>query len=261
MSTQQVSIKHSRISVHVDKVVRTKGGGRKVTKVRNIVDNPYHFLLEPLKAGKSKLMKYYVKCDFTDCYYAATFADPTTKLNLFEQCWSKDNDYLKLAKDTCKATFNHYYMQPPETEATGEKKNRASVFFKGSKQDEPNTNTTKSRTEYEEYLAAPREECLTALEYWRRYEHLYPTVAAIAKDYLAISCSSVFLERQFKHGPDMVTANRNRLKPKTIGKSFVTRKLQAFLTNNNQSINQVSSILELELECDSRFKSSSRMIT
>lgn len=45
---------------------------------------------------------------------------------------------------------------------------------------------------------------------------MYPIVAQIARDYLAIPATSAASERVFSNGSDIITKKRNRLSPSTV---------------------------------------------
>lgn len=94
-----------------------------------------------------------------------------------------------------------------------------------SSSDEENTIATKiykkrhldHGTELQLYLSLPilgRE--IKPLKWWKMNESQYPTLARMARDYLAIPATSVPSEQCFSASKNLVTINRNRLKGKTI---------------------------------------------
>ncbi|RUO95668.1 ribonuclease H-like domain-containing protein, partial [Jimgerdemannia flammicorona] len=53
------------------------------------------------------------------------------------------------------------------------------------------------------------------LDWWKSHEKEFPTLAAMARDWLAITASSVPCESLFSIAGNTITANRNRLHPET----------------------------------------------
>lgn len=56
------------------------------------------------------------------------------------------------------------------------------------------------------------------LEWWKKREMLYPTLAKLARKYLSIVATSVPSERVFSKAGQVITERRNRLKPKYVNK-------------------------------------------
>ncbi|KIK43880.1 hypothetical protein CY34DRAFT_803305 [Suillus luteus UH-Slu-Lm8-n1] len=69
------------------------------------------------------------------------------------------------------------------------------------------------RRELEDYLAAPLEDVENVVAWWGHHSIQYPTIARIAKDYLAIQGSAVASERAFSSGGITGTTRRNCLLP------------------------------------------------
>ena len=57
------------------------------------------------------------------------------------------------------------------------------------------------------------------LAFWKANQFNYPTLAAMAKDYLTVQASSVPSERAFSTGVDLVTPDRCSLTGETIEKA------------------------------------------
>lgn len=55
------------------------------------------------------------------------------------------------------------------------------------------------------------------LEYWKRAERIWPTLAKLARNYLAIPAAGVGVERLFNSARDICTYRRHLLKPETVG--------------------------------------------
>jgi hypothetical protein len=54
------------------------------------------------------------------------------------------------------------------------------------------------------------------LGFWRDHQHMYPILAMIARDFLAIAASGVGVERLFNSSRDICHYRRSRLAPDTI---------------------------------------------
>ena len=61
------------------------------------------------------------------------------------------------------------------------------------------------------------------LAFWKANQLNYPTLAAMAKDYLTVQASSVPSERAFSTGVDLVTPDRCSLTGETIEKAQILK--------------------------------------
>lgn len=73
------------------------------------------------------------------------------------------------------------------------------------------------RKEIDFYLSHP---CADAdedvLDWWKKNENLYPTLALMARDFLSIQATSVAAERLFSRGSLTIRKHRNRLNNDSI---------------------------------------------
>ncbi|GBB83186.1 hypothetical protein RclHR1_00010068 [Rhizophagus clarus] len=53
------------------------------------------------------------------------------------------------------------------------------------------------------------------LLWWKAYEHKFPTLAKILRDYLSIQATSMACEQAFSVAGNTITKTRNRLNPET----------------------------------------------
>ena len=66
------------------------------------------------------------------------------------------------------------------------------------------------------YCAAPvADRRVKSLDWWKSHDKEFPTLAAMARDWLAIPASSVPCESLFSVAGNTITSNRNRLNPET----------------------------------------------
>lgn len=71
--------------------------------------------------------------------------------------------------------------------------------------------------ELDRYISEkPANRDMDVLSWWNAHQTQFPRLACMARDYLAISATSVPSERLFSAGGNMVQDNRSRLVPKTI---------------------------------------------
>ncbi|OWA53814.1 putative AC transposase [Hypsibius exemplaris] len=75
-------------------------------------------------------------------------------------------------------------------------------------------------TEVEQYLGTTPDPKCDILEYWKRQEGNYRVLAKIARDYLAVTASSVDSEREFSVSGNVVTGPRNRISPEALRKTM-----------------------------------------
>ena len=82
----------------------------------------------------------------------------------------------------------------------------------------PATKTLQEQIEDEvnRYISQPVDRKVKPLEWWKSHEVLYPRVARLAKEILAIPASSVPSERIFSLGTNLVTKHRNHLASENV---------------------------------------------
>jgi hAT family C-terminal dimerisation region len=72
-------------------------------------------------------------------------------------------------------------------------------------------------SELNRYLEAPAVDAHTdILEWWKQHAHVYPGLARIARDYLAIPATSAPAERVFSRAADLISDKRGSLNEDTI---------------------------------------------
>ena len=84
------------------------------------------------------------------------------------------------------------------------------------------------------------------MEYWKRAEKKWPTLAAIARDYLAIPTASVGVERLFNMARDICSYRRHNLKPDTIRALVISMCTDHYLLCENLQIIKASNDAEEE---------------
>jgi hypothetical protein len=161
-----------------------------------------------LEAGLEKLYKYYDK----QCVVASLscILDPTKNLRFlktvkWEEKWIND------AKFQLRQAYDSYKGQP-----TGEgPKTLTADLYPGLSEI---MIAADDEHEIDRYFAYPLlPQGTDILGWWKCTGKMtFPTLAKVAKDYLAIPASSVASERVFSQAADICTSDRNRLDPDTV---------------------------------------------
>jgi hAT family C-terminal dimerisation region len=177
-------------------------------------------------AAIDKLKKFYLQTD-AEVYAVATILDPHFKLD-----YHHDNDWeqewIELARRTFRNAYARYRAPPaPDAREKAPSSWRYSVGNNGHVHHyDKDTVSVKcaykrrrvtERDEFKEYLnAPPAAEDVDTLEWWKMNAGIYPCLAAMARDYLAIPATSVPVECVFSGGTDLVQSKRGALSEDTI---------------------------------------------
>ncbi|KAF7364524.1 HAT family dimerization domain-containing protein [Mycena venus] len=171
---------------------------------------------ESINAGLDNLEKWYGKTDDTDVYFICLALDPNIKTAYAEESWNSAAFEEGMAK--LEAVFDDYYIAPTAdvvAVAPLQSVSTAPVQFGNSRirakvQARKNKDIARinPHDELRAYLRAPLQNIDNVVAWWE-----YPTLARIARDYLAIQGSAAPSERAFSNGSLTGTARRNRLAP------------------------------------------------
>jgi hypothetical protein len=171
---------------------------------------------------KSKLEKYF--CLLSSCLTLATVLDPRSNLLYFEKYY-KNNllEYGKIKKQI-QSTYASRYASlskalatPNTTENNGSVLNDDSVLNEIFNPDSSESEEEEEFNELEKYFQLSRVKSdEDPLLWWKNHEHAYPSVAAMAKDYLCVVGSSTPCERIFSSAKYTVPDHRASLLNETI---------------------------------------------
>jgi len=157
-----------------------------------------------------KLNKYY--CKIPICVTIATVLDPRFNLSFYESDISINRVPSKEIEEVVKNIYLKNYS--PTIVESEEEVNDASNFsflFKKtvfSADDELNAYFNERNIYLDKFI--------DVINWWKSAMIKYPNVSRMARDYLAIPATSTSSERLFSSASDLITDNRNSLKPSTI---------------------------------------------
>jgi hAT family C-terminal dimerisation region len=173
-------------------------------------------------AAIDKLKGYYSGTE-AEIYPVSTILDPRFKLNYyFEHGW--EQKWIQSALATFNGAYERYHT-PPVPGACGEASVESSDDSYDEDMDEDRgmmMHFVKRRRiaehdEFKEYLSAPVVTPETdILQWWKANAGVYPCLATMARDYLAIPATGAPAERVFSGGTDLVQPKRGSLKRDTV---------------------------------------------
>jgi hAT family C-terminal dimerisation region/BED zinc finger len=165
-------------------------------------------------AAMAKLKPYYLRCD-ASVYPVSTILDPRLKIE-FYRAHSWEPKYINEAKTCMERVYRSYCVQatPSEPASDGNSKDPPTNPVRAYMYKRPRI---AKENELEGYLAAPVVDGDTdVLQWWKSNALLYPHLAEMARDYLAIPATCASVERAFSGGADVVQQKRCTLNGDTI---------------------------------------------
>jgi hypothetical protein len=157
-------------------------------------------------AAYAKITKYYMST--SDCYTIATVLDPRLKLDFY------DPEERQSIFDAVQSVFDRDYNN--HEIPISEDEDDEDIFIKRNP-----TKPMELRTycdssihsmpgKFSNYTAND------VLHWWKTHQGIYPKLALMARDYLAIPATSASSERLFSSSKNLITNNRNSLNEDTI---------------------------------------------
>lgn len=99
-------------------------------------------------------------------------------------------------------------------------------------------NISSNETELSNYCSSPRAPKDTdILEWWKHHEYIYPTLAAMERDFLRIQATSVPCERVFSEAGNVVTKTRCLSKDKIRASICINLRVKSLLKNKICDVN------------------------
>ncbi|KAJ5666156.1 HAT dimerization [Penicillium maclennaniae] len=168
--------------------------------------------------------------DFGIFYAVTSVLDPTQRMNAFhEDDWSKDERKVQKSRIIQFYADNYLQFEPPMPQTEEDRDGSSiedlnSLFSHSSKLMAKNPTR---QNEMERYLSdqptVSPDHKICILDHWQAISPMYPTVARMARDLLAIFLTSVPTERQFSSGRDICHYRRSKLQGPTIEKIMILK--------------------------------------
>lgn len=183
---------------------------------RNSLDET---LIMAVQAGRDKLLKHYKKTNWIYCI--SLILDPRHKVKSFDcTSWGAalKEETVRRFEKIYKDDYYSLHHQEQDVEDTV-------PIASSTEEDEINLNAlyvqnqrpSHWKNEITEYLNSPQAtQDVNILSWWKTHQELYPILAQMARDYLAIMASSVPVERLFSAASLIMTKNRCAMKSESL---------------------------------------------
>lgn len=184
------------------------------TKVEENVVNSV--LIEAFQAGRDKMLKHYVKTNWIYC--AALVLDPRHKIQTFNlTSWGKEikEGSLKKTESIFYKSYSNtslHVTEPEQNKDSSSSDEFLSILYKKTDTDRNDNNIDLLKDEFERFVGGDRASRETdILKWWKDHETVFPHLAIMARDILAIPATSVPAERLFSKAGLIIRKHRNRL--------------------------------------------------
>lgn len=168
---------------------------------------------------ENRLRKYYQKTESPAVYVDAMILHPKIKLAMFKTAEWNSGDaevYRKESKDRYDANYAGLKLNPSSEPSTSRKRTAGEMEEDDYDKFLENTFGGDDRHEFDTYIASPRENVKSALDYWRNYHRQSPRLGRMVRDVFSVPPSGSGVERQFSIAGRVATWQRNKLSAKTI---------------------------------------------
>jgi hypothetical protein len=166
-----------------------------------------------IQAGLEKLIHYYDK--ISPMVGIALVLDPTLKRDFLRDGLGWKREWILCVEENFQSSFLFYQGAMDITSSTQVTTIESIaendlVTYENYLKRKRNSFSGDMPSEYDRYLSLPLLSSINAdiLQFWKSNLFNFPTLAAMAKDYLTVQASSVSSERAFSSGTDLVTPNR-----------------------------------------------------
>ncbi|KAJ5902916.1 hypothetical protein N7495_003444 [Penicillium taxi] len=189
------------------------------------------YIAQAVKESIAKYNKCYDLMGANLTYYLSMVAQPAIKRRILDE--DLDSESAQMIMDTISTYLHSHYggnrrkiTSPPPNPPVAEKEptdKRRRIFGQRRILDRLKTAgklKEPKQLDIDLYLAEPSidgeheqliEDAQWALNWWRVNAHQYPCMAEVARDYLAVPCSKVSVERSFNTERDILGVRRHRL--------------------------------------------------
>jgi len=183
-------------------------------------------LAPAIDIGLKYAYKYYERMDKTSAYVVALFLHPGVRMSWVREYW--DPEWSKDAEKKIKELMKQYKKSTPPTAPAATAPSRTqegyiniglpSHFMHDEDlswiQPRSSTQVETVEEEFHRYASGMRSSMeVSILKFWESHRDEFPTLHAIAMDYLSIQASAVPCERAFSSSAETDTLRRNRINP------------------------------------------------
>jgi hypothetical protein len=108
--------------------------------------------------------------------------------------------------------------------------------------------TKRRRLDYDRYIEVPQDPSITSvLMWWKKHEHIYPDLANMARDILAVPASGCPVERVFSISGRIARWERSSLRDSTISDSMMVKD---HYLRAGQVLKEVDSSFDSDDDCE-----------
>ena len=173
---------------------------------------------------ENTLKTYYSRTELSQVYGDAMILNPRCKLAIFEEESWEDEDPEKYIS-ACRRRFFEGYANsenPPYVSAAEQSRTPFSENVDSEFLELLNKRSAKRRSDFDRYIDIPNDANIaSSLVWWKNNKDLYPQLANMARDVLAVPASGCTVEREFSISGRIAIWQRNRLSPSTISDSMI----------------------------------------
>ena len=203
---------------HIDDVKRAL---QSETSIGNLACSEY--MLNAISNMEDTLKRYYSKTEFPTVYGDGMILNPRCKLSLFEEeSWDDEDaqEYISRAR----LRFNREYINQ-QIDVSSNSTKRSANFYNDDQEFQEvlaKRSVKKQRSDFDRYIEIPNDSNIqSSLGWWKENQHVYPDLAKMARDVLAVPASGSAVEREFSISGRIASWQRSRLSPKTISDSMI----------------------------------------
>jgi hypothetical protein len=197
---------------------------------------PYtSYFLTIIANMEETLWKYYIRTEFPTVYGDGMILNPRSKLLLFQEDTWDDSDlsqsYVNGARRRFIAGYSHSSTTSVDNTTSSSTSSTTSTSGRSKHTAEDDAefqamllqrSKKRRRNDFDSYIEiANNPEISSSLEWWKVNQRMYPDLAKMARDVLAVPASGCAVERQFSISGRMASWQRSRLSPEAISDSMV----------------------------------------
>ncbi|KAF7358612.1 Dimer-Tnp-hAT domain-containing protein [Mycena sanguinolenta] len=186
-------------------------------------------LREAASAGLVKLEQYYEKARRCQFNIIATILHPSLGLSWFGKYGEDRKNHAKILFTHAYESYKKIYdnekarAKPTQEPRPGQTSSFLANICAFDDDDMGKTSTSELDLFFAAFRTHGRGSFDAPLLWWKEYEHRFPVVARMARDFLAIPGTSVSVERLFSRSRHLCHEARGSMKAKTISEAMFTK--------------------------------------